>query len=155
MTSKERMLTALTGTKPDRLPVTTHHVMPYFLDNTLHGIVIQEFFDEFGFDSIYWTSPHKSAPGSHDFPDPLQGTYGFLESHRVSSDSWRCFFEDAGINNGRKLTRYNFVTPSGTLTMVIEDAGYTAWVHEPLIKENAISRLSDFTLPPLTATLML
>jgi hypothetical protein len=36
MTSKERMLAALTGGRPDRLPVTTHHVMPYFLsDRTL------------------------------------------------------------------------------------------------------------------------
>jgi hypothetical protein len=26
------MLAALSGRVPDRLPVTTHHVMPYFLD---------------------------------------------------------------------------------------------------------------------------
>ena len=32
MTSKQRMLAALTRGKPDRLPVTTHHVMDYFRD---------------------------------------------------------------------------------------------------------------------------
>jgi len=38
MTSKQRMLAAITGTGPDRLPVTTHHVMPYFLDECLDGM---------------------------------------------------------------------------------------------------------------------
>jgi hypothetical protein len=31
MTSRERMLTALGGGMPDRLPVTTHFLMPKFL----------------------------------------------------------------------------------------------------------------------------
>ena len=32
MNSRERLLTALDGGQPDRLPVTTHHLMPYFLE---------------------------------------------------------------------------------------------------------------------------
>jgi hypothetical protein len=31
MTSRERLLTALSRGVPDRLPVTTHHLMPTFL----------------------------------------------------------------------------------------------------------------------------
>ena len=135
MNSKERMLAAITGAMPDRLPVTTHHVMPTFLEKTMHGISDQQFFDEFGLDPITWKVPHRPKPGSGDYPDPLQGALGFLESHRVSNDSWRVFADDAGMDDGRKLTRYRFVTPGGTLSMVIADAGYSAWVAEPLIKQ--------------------
>jgi uroporphyrinogen decarboxylase len=133
MTSKQRMLAALNGTMPDRLPVTTHHLMPYFLEKTLHGMSEQAFFDEFGIDAITWTVPHKPKPGSSDYPDPLQGKLGFLESHRVANDSWRIFEKDETTGD-RKFTRFRFVTPGGDLTMVLEDRGYTAWVAEPVIK---------------------
>ncbi len=134
MTSKERMVAALSGAMPDRLPVTTHHVMPYFLERRMNGISDQEFFDAFGLDPITWTVPHRPKPGTSDYPDPLQGEPGFLESHRVANDAWRCFAEDISAD-GRTMTRYRFVTPEGTLSMVIEDAGYSAWVREPLIKQ--------------------
>jgi len=127
------MLAALNGTGPDRLPVTTHHIMPYFLDHCLHGMSERAFWDEFGLDAYCWTMPHSPAAGSSDYPDPLQKKIGFLESHRVANDSWRVFEQDAS-KDGRTLTRYNFVTPGGTLTMVIENAEYTAWVVEPLVK---------------------
>jgi len=148
VTSKERMLAALTGKLPDRLPVTTHHVMPYFLERCLAGRSEQEFFDRFELDAITWSVPHKPAPNSPDYPDPLQGRPGFLESRRVSSDAWRVYAEDAGTG-ARKLTRYRFVTPGGTLTMVIEDAGYTAWVIEPLIKQKRdIALLGSYMTAP-------
>jgi len=133
MTSRERLLAALACQAPDRLPVTTHHVMPYFLEKYLHGMSDQEFFDEFGLDAITWSVPHKPAPGSLDYPDPLQSAPGFLESRRVSSDSWRIHPEDVS-RTGHKLMRYRVVTPAGSLTTVLEDAGYTTWVVEPLIK---------------------
>lgn len=136
MTPKERLLTAIRGGVPDRLPVTTHHVMPYFLDQYLGGISNQEFFDSFGLDAILWTVPHKPGACEGEYPDPLQGEPGFLESRRVATDCWRIYPEDVSAD-GRKLTRYRFVTPSGELTTVLEDAGFTTWVTEPLIKEKA------------------
>lgn len=136
MTSRERMLAALTGTGPDRLPVTTHHIMPYFLDRCLDRMSEREFWDEFGFDAITWSLLHKPAPNSRDYPDPLQTSAGFLESHRVSNDDWRVYPEDVG-RDGRRQTRYNFVTHAGTLSMVIESAEYTAWVTEPIIKQKS------------------
>jgi hypothetical protein len=130
------MLAAITGkTMPDRLPVTTHHVMPHFLEHTMHGMPEQAFFDEFGLEPITWNVPHRPKPGSGDYPDPLQGAIGFLGSHRVSNDDWRVFEEPAGADDGRVFTRYRFETPDGTLSMVIADAGYSAWVAEPLIKQ--------------------
>ena len=47
MTSRERMLAALNREQPDRLPVTTHHVMPYFLQKYMVGMSNDEFFDWF------------------------------------------------------------------------------------------------------------
>ncbi len=128
------MLAAIAGTGPDRLPVTTHHIMPYFLKHCLEGMTERQFWDEFGLDAYWWSMPHIPAPGSGNYPDPLQTKIGFLESHRVANDSWRVY-ESEISQDGRKLTRYNFVTPAGTLSMVIENAEYTAWVVEPLVKE--------------------
>ena len=52
MTPKQRFVAALTHQKPDRLPVTTHHVMPYFLSKYMNGISNDEFFAHFGLDPI-------------------------------------------------------------------------------------------------------
>ena len=38
MTAKQRMLTALDGGVPDRLPVTTHFLMPHFLNASMGGM---------------------------------------------------------------------------------------------------------------------
>jgi hypothetical protein len=110
--------------------------MPYFLDKYMGGISSQEFFDTFGLDAIQWTVPHKPGAGAGEYPDPLQEEPGFLESRRVAADCWRIYPEDVPAD-GRKLTRYRFVTPAGELTTVLEDAGYTTWVTEPLIKKKA------------------
>ena len=72
MTSKERMVAALEGRKPDRLPVTTHHVMPYFLNQRLDGISADEFFARFGLDAIRWFMAFQ--------PDAAQGArYDVIE----------------------------------------------------------------------------
>ena len=80
MTSKERLLAALTGTMPDRLPVTTHHVMPYFLQKCLQGIPEQEFFDKFGLDAITWSVPHRPGPGQETISIRCKGSPAFLRA---------------------------------------------------------------------------
>ncbi len=134
MTPKQRLLTALERRAPDRLPVTTHHVMPYFLEKYLNGMDQQRFLEEFGFDPIIWTVPHRPDEQRGEYYDPLQGEPGFLASRRIATDAWRVF-EEPLTEPGRRLTRFRFQTPAGTLSMVLEDAGYTAWVAEPLIKQ--------------------
>jgi len=134
MTSRQRMLAALDRRLPDRLPVTTHHVMPYYLEHSLGGMAAQEFLTSFGFDPIVWTVPHRPDPARGEYPDPLQGEPGFLESRRVASDQWRVYAEPVS-DPSRRLTRYRFETPGGELSMVLEEAEYTCWVVEPLIKE--------------------
>lgn len=148
MTSRQRMLTALTGGKPDRLPVTTHHVMPYFLDKYMGGISDQEFFDHFGFDAWHWTVPHRHDPATGEYPDPEQGEIGFLEARRVSTDDWRIYWEEIP-NQPYKTVRYTFVTPKGTLSMVIESNEHTAWVGEYLIKnKHDIDLLGEYMTAP-------
>jgi hypothetical protein len=133
MTSKQRMLAALDRRIPDRLPVTTHHVMPYYLERRLGGAGAREFFDRFGFDAVLWTAPHRPDPSAGEYFDPMQGEPGFLESRRIATDRWRIFAEP-GPDPARRLTRYRFQTPDGELSTVIETAEYTSWVIEPLIK---------------------
>ena len=59
MTPKQRLVTALERGVADRLPVTTHHLMPYFLDKYMGGMSNQACFEHFGLDPITWTVPHR------------------------------------------------------------------------------------------------
>ena len=89
MTAKTRLLTAIDGGTPDRLPVTTHFLMPQFLDACMGGISEDQFFDTCGWDPITYTTPHRPEPGGREYFDPNQAAPGFLESRRVASDHWR------------------------------------------------------------------
>lgn len=148
MASRERLLAALSRGVPDRLPVTTHHVLPSFLKEHFGGRSIAEFFDYFGFDPITWTVPHRPDSGRGEYADPLQQEPGFLESRRVASPNWHVECEELP-GRERKTTRYRFVTPKGGLSMILEDDGRSAWVAEPLIKQKRdIDLIGEFTTAP-------
>lgn len=51
MTSKERMMCAVNGEKPDRLPVTVHQWQGYHLEKYLNGVSDLEAFEKFGMDA--------------------------------------------------------------------------------------------------------
>ncbi len=149
MTSKQRMITALEDGMPDQLPVTTHHVMPYFLERYLNGISYHEFFDSFGFDPIVWTVPYKADPAKGEYHDPNQATINPLDhTHRVVSDNWR--IEAETLDDPQYNTvRYTFITPKGSLSMVLQGNEYTDWVVEPLIKEKRdIDLIADYVTHP-------
>jgi uroporphyrinogen decarboxylase len=59
MSPKQRLITTLERNVPDRLPVTTHHIMPYFLNKYMDGITNDQFFDYFKMDPVHWTNPIK------------------------------------------------------------------------------------------------
>ncbi len=142
------MVRAITGGVPDRLPVTTHHVMQYFLDRTMGGISKRGFLDHFGFDGILWTVPHRGDPDTGEYPDPSQGEVGFLESQRVSTDEWRIKWKELPDPEYRTV-RYTFLTPKGTLSMVLQSNEYTAWVSEYLIKDRRdIDIIGEFVTAP-------
>ncbi|GIL09057.1 MAG: hypothetical protein BroJett033_5680 [Chloroflexota bacterium] len=149
MTSRQRMLTALEGGKPDRLPVTTHHVMLAFLNKYMNGVAYHNFFDTFGLDAITWTVPYKPDASKGEYFDPSQTFIHPLDhTHRVVSDNWRIETETLP-HADYNTTRYSFVTPKGTLSMVLQGNQYTDWVAEPLIKEKRdIDLIAEFVTHP-------
>jgi len=136
MTSKERMLTALRGECPDRLPVTTHHVMPSFLDSHMEGKTDQDFFDHFGLDPIHWIIAYAADESGGEYYDPGHTELGFLEARRISSDSWR-FKVEKLENKQYDTSRFSIITPKRTLSMVLQSDKHTTWVAEHLIKEKS------------------
>ena len=147
LTSKQRFIAALTRQKADRLPVTTHHVMPYFLKKYMNGISNDEFFDLLGLDPIRWLSVFKPDKSTGEYFDPSH-TPGYLETHRVVSDNWR--IEHEQLSDPRYETvRYKFITPKKTLTIVLQSNDYTTWVSERLVKEKSdIDIIAEYATKP-------
>jgi uroporphyrinogen decarboxylase len=140
LTSKKRMMTALQRGVPDRLPVTTHHIMQYFLDTYLEGNTDREFFDYFGLDAYHWTLPILGEPGI-SWVDEL----GHLQS-----DSWRISREECHDGSFPGY-RYCIETPKGELSMEIQQNVYTDWVTEKPIKERKdIELLAEFLPVPIS-----
>lgn len=136
MTAKERLVAALDRRIPDRLPVTTHHLQPYFLDKYMNGMSNEEFFDYFGLDPILWIVSLKPDPARGEYFDPSQKEVDPLTSPRILSSTWRIETE-AILSQEYPTTRYRIITPKKTLTMVLQSTGYTSWVSERLIKEKS------------------
>lgn len=114
MTGRERLLAALDGKCPDRLPVTTHHLMEYFLDTYMDGSDNQTFFHKMGLDPIFWV-------------DDLVYT-------KEQQESWQIRQEE--INDPKYRTvRYTIHTPAKDLTMVLQRNRYTQWLVEHPLKE--------------------
>ncbi len=133
MTSKKRFLKALDRNKPDRLPVTTHHVLPYFLNTYMNGVSCQDFFERFGLDPIHWVVAHKPDPVRREYVDPEQGELGFLEASRICSESWKIRTVHLP-DREYQAVRYEFITPEKTLSMVLKSDEHTTWVTERMIK---------------------
>jgi hypothetical protein len=149
MNPKERLIAALERRKPDRLPATTHHVMPYYLDTRMNGMSSDGFFDYFGLDPVTWIIAYKPADNGTDYYDPTHEHPGFLEARRVVSDRWR--IEQERLDGHEyDTTRYRIVTPGGTLTTILQGNSQTAWVAEPLIKEPSdIDIIAAYVTHPL------
>jgi hypothetical protein len=144
MNPRERLLTALRGGKPDRLPATTHHLMPTFLDTYLDGATELEFFEMLGLDPILWVWDLK--------PDEAIGDYWLpstTEKRWICSDSWRVELEELSRTRN-KANRHSIVTPRGTLSTVIEQTHHTDWVVERLVKNKTdIELIRDYAPGPI------
>jgi uroporphyrinogen decarboxylase len=126
--SRERLLAALDRRVPDRLPATTHHLMPSFLArHRIDGDLA--FFDRFGLDAISWTTPLTT---------PLE----------AGGPGWR-LEQEAVADPDYRTSRYRFVTARGTLSMLVQDDGRTTWVRERLLKRKGdIDILEAIALAP-------
>lgn len=147
MTSKQRLSAALDRKVPDRLPVTTHHVMPFFLKKYLNGISNDEFFDRFGLDPIRWLIVYKPDESKGEYYDPNH-IPGYLEARRISSDQWRIEHERVP-NDQYETIRYNFITPKKNLSMILQSNDHTSWVVERLIKDKSdIDIIAQYAVTP-------
>ncbi len=149
MTSRQRFLAALSREKPDRLPVTTHHLMTYFLKTYMGGMSTDQCFEHFGMDPIRWVFPHKPNAAAGNYFNPHQKKLDFLEARLISSDTWMVEWDEHPAEGG-SITRYRFRTPRKTLTMTLQSNPYTAWVTEPLVKEKSdIDVIAAYVTTPL------
>ena len=134
MTPKSRFLAALHGkTLPDRLPVTTHHLMPSFLDTMPGGENPDAFFERFGLDPITWPQAFRVDAARGEYFDPKHHP-GPCEGRRVLSAAWD-IRQELLPDPLYETVRYSFVTPSKTLSMVLQSDAHTTWVAERLVKE--------------------
>jgi uroporphyrinogen-III decarboxylase len=146
LTSKQRMLTAIRGEKPDRLPITTHHLMVSYLDQYMNGIGNQEFFDHFGMDAIQWVYQLRSIPGK-SLVSTSETEPGWHALTYVTSEEWQVAVED--IPDQEYVTkRYTITTPGGILTLILQGNEHTIWVKEHLIKAKSDIDLLGKYLPP-------
>lgn len=139
MTSRERLLTALNHGIPDRLPVTTHHLMPYYLENHMGGMSEREFFDHFGLDSITWFFGITANPGASSYLNPD----GYVQTENWTIDT------EVLPNTKYQTRRYTITTPGGSLSMVLESDDYTTWIADHLIKQKKDIDLLGAYLPAL------
>ncbi len=150
MSAKERLVTALDGGVPDRLPVTTHHLQPYFRNKYMQGMTDDGVFEAFGLDPVYWIGPHLPDAEQGDYFDPQQEPPDNLRfNRRIVSENWQIAEEEIP---GKKYqtTRYTITTPKGSLTTVLQRNEYTAWVTEHLIKEKAdIDLIGEYVPGPI------
>lgn len=130
MTGRERLLTALDRKCPDRLPVTTHHIMEYFLNTYMGGADNQQFFKEMGLDPIFWVEDFQYS--------------------EEQKENWR--IEKEVLSDPKYYTeRYYIHTPAKTLTMVLQSNQYTGWVSEHLLKEKKDIEILERYMPSLKA----
>ncbi|KPJ94301.1 MAG: hypothetical protein AMS18_03970 [Gemmatimonas sp. SG8_17] len=154
MNSRERLLTALDRREADRLPATTHHLMPYFLDTYMNGMGEDGFFDCFGLDPVMWVWDQKPDESSGDYWTLIEAGAVGGGKRWITSDNWR--IEVAAVSGTRnRATRYDIVTPAETLSMVLEESGQSVWVVERLVKQKSqialIEKYAPGTLCDLAA----
>lgn len=128
MTSRERLLTALDCKVPDRLPATTHHLMPSFLADFEGGRDEDGFWRETGLDPVRWHAAFSPDAAQGEILDPAHDP-GPYAARRVLSDSWR--ITETPLEHDRYDTVSVVVeTPGGALRTVLQSDRHTTWVTE-------------------------
>jgi len=123
MTSKERMMRALSREKPDRLPVTVHQWQQYHLDNHMGGVDPLTAFEMTGMDAAL---QYFEAMGQFWFPN--------AEQHLTQTRQWRDEVEVVSAAPENKVLHHTITTPEGTLTYKTAGNLTTTWITEYLVK---------------------
>ena len=126
MNHRERMLTALDGGKPDRLPATIHGWMDYWRDTYMDGADQLDIYRHFDMDAqiFYFAWLDEPVVSAMYFTGDL-----------VQGPEWRVSYETTPIDQVSARFRFTIETPSGTLTKIMERNDKMAWIAEFPIKE--------------------
>jgi len=116
MTGRQRMLTALDGGVPDRLPASVHGWMRYWLENYAGGISPEEAYEKFGLDwSLY--------------------RWNWIKDEN-SRGSWDVSVKNIEKENGNRIEVTIIVTPEKTFRQErMWDKYSSPWVTDYLFKE--------------------
>ena len=120
MTGKERMLTALGGGVPDRLPITIQLWHPYHLSTYMGGMDQLEAYMATGLDAMV-------------------GLWYVLQS--VESPDWIPRSEQSENSSGGQIERVHIETPGGELTHVSVSKDETTYTSEYLIKNERDAKI--------------
>ena len=123
MTSKERMLCALEGGRPDRLPVSVHQWQPYHLEEYLGGISDIEAFEMFGMDAQI-----------QYFADMGQFWVSKADFTKSSTAQWQDQAEVIKDDPDDRIVHHTIITPDGSLAYKTGGNRKTTWITEYMIK---------------------
>ena len=123
MTGRERLLTALSNGRPDRLPCQVHGWMDYYLRRYLGGMDSWQAYEHFGMDLAIYVEP----------------AYSYSDRDLAR---WRVITrEQSAQENDRRVWEETIETPGGILHKTLASNEFTTWDTEVLIKSEA-----DFAL---------
>jgi uroporphyrinogen-III decarboxylase len=125
MTPKERMMCALNGEKPDRLPVTVHQWQGYHLDHHLDGISDLEAFKKFGMDAAI-----------QYFEDMGQFWLVDADYIKFSTPEWNDEVITVSDDPDNRIVNHLIHTPDGDLAYKTAGNRMTTWITEYLIKKD-------------------
>jgi len=123
MTSKERMMLAVSGEKPDRLPFSVHQWQGYHLDTYLDGITPLEAFRRFGMDAAI-----------QYFADMGQFWLVGADFSKFSTAEWKDEVNVISDDPDHRVYHHTIKTPGGDLEYKTEGDRKTTWITEYLVK---------------------
>jgi uroporphyrinogen decarboxylase len=123
--SKERMICAINGEKPDRLPVTVHQWQGYHLDTYMNGITPLEAFQLVGMDAAI-----------QYFADMGQFWLVDADFAKFSTPEWKDEVKIISDLQENRVNHHRIVTPGGDLSYKTAGNRKTTWITEYLIKND-------------------
>jgi uroporphyrinogen-III decarboxylase len=123
MNSKERLMLAIRGEKPDRLPATVHQWQGYHLETAMGGISDLEAFRVTGLDAQI-----------QYFQDMGQFWLVDADMSKLNTLMWRDEVESVSRDPDNRIAHHTISTPNGTLTYKTAGDRKTTWITEYLIK---------------------
>ena len=125
MNSKERLICAINGEKPDRLPVTVHQWQGYHLDQYMNGITPLEAFKKLGMDAAV-----------QYFADMGQFWLVDADYSKFSTTQWKDEVEAISKDPENRINHHTIITPEGKLTYKTAGDRKTTWITEYLVKKD-------------------